>query len=197
MRNTRFLKISLLITLSICSFSSLTSEEALSNVNDYTVSTGNQCFDPKVQVSIAPVSGKNEFNVTTIIVPKNTCVNINFPNSDIVEHTITIDAVASDNISFYNLYISTAMFASQTFLTPNKDGTYQFYCAVPGHRAAGEFGDLVVGTDTPSTQNSQNSVNTSKSNSTNTISTSDFSLSFSILGMLVVVLFLKKGKRSG
>lgn len=51
-------------------------------------------------------------------------------------HTFTID----------ELGVNTALRDSQAIVefTPNKTGTFTYYCAVPGHRQNGQFGTLTV-----------------------------------------------------
>jgi plastocyanin len=53
------------------------------------------------------------------------------------QHTFTIDELGVD-VTTPNGQITTVEF------TPDKTGTFQFYCATPGHREAGQIGTITV-----------------------------------------------------
>lgn len=81
--------------------------------------------------------GNFYFSPNKITVNTGDTVTINFKNDGGV-HDFVIDAfkVKSD-------VISTGKTESFTF-TADKAGTYQFYCSIPGHKAKGMVGTLVV-----------------------------------------------------
>ncbi len=53
------------------------------------------------------------------------------------KHTFTIDELGVDVLTPAGVVTTVAF-------TPTKKGTYEFYCAIPGHRAAGQVGTLIV-----------------------------------------------------
>lgn len=76
------------------------------------------------------------FNPQTIRVKKGERIKLVITNKDI-RHTFTIKELEVDQ----NLPVGkTTSFE----LTPEKNGTFIFYCAVPGHKASGMEGKLVV-----------------------------------------------------
>jgi nitrite reductase (NO-forming) len=56
-------------------------------------------------------------------------------NMDPLEHKVTIDSLG--------LKVTALANQTKTF-TISKPGTYTFYCSIPGHRAAGMLGRIVV-----------------------------------------------------
>lgn len=75
-----------------------------------------------------------------IQVPENAVVQINVINSDGAVHDLAIPDfnVASDEI--VGKGASTAV-----VFRANKSGTFEYLCTLPGHKAAGMFGNLIVG----------------------------------------------------
>lgn len=61
---------------------------------------------------------------------------INFVNKDALPHDLTIDAL--------KIKVALAGTESKTFAVSGPPGTYTYYCSVPGHRAAGMEGTLVL-----------------------------------------------------
>ena len=80
-------------------------------------------------------SGNMFFNPNKVTAQVNQKVTINFSNSGF--HTFVIDALGVE------VDLKGKDTATITF-TPTKKGTFEFYCDVPGHKAAGMFGTLVV-----------------------------------------------------
>lgn len=76
----------------------------------------------------------------TLKVPKGAMVQINLTNGDGALHDIVADAfdAKSDKISGAG---SSTVLAFRA----NKEGEYYYWCSVPGHRAAGMEGKIVVG----------------------------------------------------
>ena len=93
-----------------------------------------------VAVSSSPVAialGTMDFSPNTLTVAKGTKVTINLTNSGPIPHTFTLDAFKI-NVALDPGKTGTASF------TPTAAGTYYFYCAVPGHAAAGMVGKITV-----------------------------------------------------
>ena len=53
------------------------------------------------------------------------------------QHTFTIDELDVNVITPHGQI-------TEVKFTPNKKGTFQFYCAVPGHQGAGQIGTIIV-----------------------------------------------------
>ena len=151
---------------------------------DYTQDSGNQCTTPTLTFYISSDSNSFAYNVTSLQAPKNMCVAIIYSNPSTVAHTFTIDSVASDNVSYFNIYLIPGVIETANFLTPNLDKTYQFYCSVPGHKAAGEVGNLIVGVGSPSSSQSNQTV-------ANIVPTSDFPM-FTIFLAIPFLIFIKR-----
>ncbi len=100
------------------------------------------CDNPTLTLA---VSSKNtKYNVTEIRVPKDTCVQIIYENKDNYAHDISVAEVPNE-FSGFHIHLEGIGVANTTFLTPDKDVTYLYYCTVPGHREAGMEGKLIVG----------------------------------------------------
>ena len=111
---------------------------------------GVQCSDPTIEVEIRSLAGIR-FDLNQIQVPKATCVKITLINENPdIEHDFTIDGITG-NIGIEEVYIPVTPSTTNSFnvTTPDADVTLNFYCSVPGHRAAGEEGDFIVGEGTP------------------------------------------------
>lgn len=93
---------------------------------------------PKVKKVEAQVlsldAGNIYFNPKNFTVKVNQPVTVNFTNKG--SHTFTIDELG------VNARLQDAS-GSFTF-TPTKTGSFTYYCSVPGHRQAGQFGTLTV-----------------------------------------------------
>ncbi len=76
------------------------------------------------------------FSPQTIRVKLGDVVNINLVSDD-SPHTFTIDELG------VNQQFTWGKDTTVTF-TASKKGTFQFYCAVPGHRENGQVGTLIV-----------------------------------------------------
>ncbi len=79
-------------------------------------------------------SGKIFFNPKKLVVKKGEPVRLTITNAG--RHTFTID----------ELGINEKLDGPTKVLefTPTKSGSFQYYCAIPGHRQAGQEGTLVV-----------------------------------------------------
>ena len=83
---------------------------------------------------INAVSGNFFFNPNNITLKKNQPVRISFKNSGF--HTFTIDELG------VNVPLQGS--SATVEFTPTKAGTFEYYCAVPGHRERGMLGSLNV-----------------------------------------------------
>jgi plastocyanin len=78
-----------------------------------------------------------DFNVDTIEIPANTDVTITITNNGVAAHDFVVEGTEIDSG-----YINGGSSATVTVnLAP---GEYVFFCSVPGHRAAGMVGTLIV-----------------------------------------------------
>ncbi len=102
-----------------------------------------QCTSPTMSITVEARSDLS-FNVSTITLPKNTCVKITLVNSDTSSrHDFVVDAV--DGWDGIDIDTDMGETSSQLIQTPDKDLDLQFYCSVPGHREAGMEGTLKIG----------------------------------------------------
>src|SRR5690606_26338756 len=75
-----------------------------------------------------------------LVVPSNAVVQINVVNGDGAVHDIAVPEfnAKSDHITGKGS-------ATVIVFRANKDGTFEYLCTLPGHKAAGMFGKLIVG----------------------------------------------------
>ncbi|QAA95522.1 nitrite reductase, copper-containing [Pollutimonas thiosulfatoxidans] len=73
-------------------------------------------------------------------VPANAVVQINVINGDGAIHDIAVPEFSAKSDTFTGKGSSTAI-----VFRANKDGTFEYLCTLPGHKAAGMFGKLIVG----------------------------------------------------
>jgi uncharacterized cupredoxin-like copper-binding protein len=79
------------------------------------------------------------FNPNKIAIPANTDVRFTFNNPDRIEHSFVIQ---TEQVHVEVMIAPGG--TAQTTLNLHK-GTYEFYCIVPGHKAQGMVGELIVG----------------------------------------------------
>ena len=126
------------------------------------------CNNADKEVVVGVVIGQTKYNVTEINVNKGECFTIVFQNLDSsMEHDLVIDKVGgSANQSVLDADLSKAQINHVDFdsagptvdygwgpngidkfnvSAPNVDATFTYYCDVPGHRAGGMEGKLIVG----------------------------------------------------
>lgn len=84
--------------------------------------------------AIEMVSGNFFFTPKNLSLKKGEAVTIRFQNSGV--HTFTIDELG------VNIPLRGSSPVAE--FTPEKSGTFEYYCAVPGHREGGMFGSLTV-----------------------------------------------------
>ena len=116
-----------------------------STTADYHVDSGDQCTTATAKLFITGGPGEH-YNVTTLKADKNTCVAIVFHNADSTDHTFTIAADSTNNVTYFNIYLAGGATNTSNFMTPNANLKIKYYCAVPGHEANGMYGTLEVGT---------------------------------------------------
>jgi uncharacterized cupredoxin-like copper-binding protein len=107
--------------------------------------SGGQAATSKPAASAQSVTLKStdqmRFEPATLTVRANTPVSLTLDNSGAaLAHDFTID-----NISGQKVEVRAQPNAKATVqFTPTAAGTYQFYCAEPGHKEAGMVGTLTV-----------------------------------------------------
>ncbi len=108
---------------------------------------GTECSNPTEFRTIKAIPTQ-KYDTSEIEVSKDTCVSITFVNEDTMTHDFAIDGVSGEN-GIEEVYILTVFGEVNTgsfnVSTPNTDVTFEFYCWQTGHKAAGMFGDFVVG----------------------------------------------------
>lgn len=75
-----------------------------------------------------------------LVVPSNAVVQINVVNGDGAMHDIAVPEFGAKSDHFTGKGAATSI-----VFRANKDGTFEYLCTVPGHKAAGMFGKLIVG----------------------------------------------------
>ena len=85
-------------------------------------------------------SGQLKFTEKTLTAKAGT-VKIDFTNMAPLSHNLTIEQGTSGPVVGAT---PTFMGGSKTLTVKLKPGTYTFFCSVPGHRAAGMQGTLIV-----------------------------------------------------
>lgn len=107
---------------------------------------GTECSTPTLEVTIKSQPGL-KFDKDKIEVPRATCVKITLINEDLdIEHDFTVDGKSGDSgIEEVYIPVTGGVTASFNVTTPDADVTFDFYCSVQGHRAAGMEGSFVVG----------------------------------------------------
>lgn len=102
-----------------------------------------QCTTPTEFIAVEARSDLS-FNVSTISLPKDTCVKITFVNADTSAfHDLVVDAVSG--WEGFEIVAEAGETHSLLVMTPNADIDTKFYCSVPGHREAGMEGTFKVG----------------------------------------------------
>jgi uncharacterized cupredoxin-like copper-binding protein len=98
---------------------------------------------PAASTQSVTVKGTDQmrFEPSTITVRANTPVALTVDDSStVLAHDFTIDSIGGQKVSVKAQPNSKA--TGQ--FTPTAAGTYQFYCAEPGHKEAGMVGTLTV-----------------------------------------------------
>lgn len=79
------------------------------------------------------------FEPKEITIPANTAVTVMLPNEGVTAHNFAIDALG--------ISVDIAPGATGEAVINAPAGTYEYYCNVPGHKAAGMVGTLIVTED--------------------------------------------------
>ena len=172
--------------------------------SNYTQDTPPQCNYPIKTLAVAANSGNVTYNVTTLHAPISSCITISFQNLDTIAHTFTINNDSIYNLSVFNIYLPNLGSKSLNFQTANSSVNLTYYCAVPGHDAAGQYGTLIIGNPTNSSQITQNSSSQSTTStpystttlpslpSTATVNTSPSFEIISLFSVFMVSLVIKR-----
>ena len=171
------------------------------------------CANPDKEVIIGVQVDKILFNVTQITVNKGECFTVVFQNLDpSIEHDFVIDEVGGGNHSRIDANLNGPNIDQVDFDSagptvnygyganginkfnihaPNVDSEFTYYCDVPGHKANGMLGKLIVGNGKSVTTNpdvsSTITAGRSGQSSTSTIKTSpNFDLSILLVTMFSI-----------
>ena len=151
----------------------------------------NECDTPSETVIISSHTAEIRYDKTELFVPKKTCFLLVYKNLGEIEHDFTLER--EDGSEWASIHLDNALDNSTgptpglrevNLFTPDIDRTYDFYCSVPGHRAAGEQGELIVGEGTvevvvqSSTDEHSESDDQSNSTIAESSSTGDVQVSF-------------------
>jgi plastocyanin len=94
---------------------------------------GNAAANTAVTIEMVDIA----FNPKEVTIPANTDVTITLPNNGVAVHNFHVDELGIQSEDVQG--------GGSTTVTINAPaGTYEFYCAVPGHREAGMTGTLTV-----------------------------------------------------
>ena len=97
---------------------------------------------PPAEVQVDMEAGNGYFDPDQITVEQGQTVRVSVENVGDIVHTFTIDE--------FNVHVSLEPGDQQEVsFTPAEAGNFEYYCAEPGHREGGMFGNLVVGEPPP------------------------------------------------
>ena len=86
--------------------------------------------------SVEVVSRDIFFEPTEVAIAADTDVTFSLPNEGVTAHNFSIDALEID--------VDQAPGSTEEIVINAPAGTYEYYCNVPGHKAAGMVGTLTV-----------------------------------------------------
>ncbi len=99
---------------------------------------GNEEPQPDEEAVVNVTADEGYFDPDVIVVDQGQEVTVEIENVSDADHTFTIDELDID--------VSLAPEAQEEItFTATEEGTFEFYCAEPGHRDAGMYGYLGVG----------------------------------------------------
>lgn len=121
-----------------------------------------ECDTPTQTIDISTVDGTDlKFDKTELKATKGACVMIRFFNVKAFEHDFTLEK--EDGTQWTHLHLDNSL-DNETgpaqgmrmvhLQMPDEDKTFEFYCSVNGHKAAGMKGNFVVGEGSPSEDDS-------------------------------------------
>jgi len=113
-------------------------EETVVNVNEDGPDTAED-DEPAEENAVSEVIRMNSiaFSFTPNAIDAKVGKEVNIDLTATGQHTFTIDELGV-NVSTPHGVVTPISFI------PDKAGTFTYYCAIPGHRAAGQFGTIVV-----------------------------------------------------
>ena len=85
--------------------------------------------------------GNNNFNPASFTVKAGNPVSLAFSSVDKKVHVITFSDPSLAALAFG---VGAGQIKAMSFNTPLVPGSYEFHCDVPGHKAAGEIGTMIV-----------------------------------------------------
>lgn len=85
--------------------------------------------------------GDSKFEPSTFTVQPGAPLSLAFSSIDKKVHVITFSDPSLAALSFG---VGANQTKAMTFNAPSQPGEYEFHCDVPGHRAAGELGTMIV-----------------------------------------------------
>jgi plastocyanin len=85
--------------------------------------------------------GNNNFNPSSFKVKAGVPVSLAFSSSDKKVHVITFD---DPNLAALAFGVGAGQIKGMSFNAPLVPGSYEFRCDVPGHKATGEVGTMIV-----------------------------------------------------
>jgi azurin len=160
--------------------------------------SGLECTNPTFEVEIKSLVGI-KYNLQEIQVPKNTCVKITLVNEDPdIPHDFTINSESGENgIEAVTIEVNGGETASFNVVTPDTDTIFVFYCSLPGHRAAGEEGDFIVGEGHISSSSVTEEESSSQDNQeSDSVSLPGFSFTDFFFMNIAMIILLKNKNRS-
>ena len=92
---------------------------------------------PAASEPVEVVSFDIYFEPEELAIPADTDVPVSLPNEGVTLHNFSIDELDID--------VDIAPGATEEVIINAPAGTYEFYCNIPGHKAAGMLGTLTVG----------------------------------------------------
>ncbi|HEY9279590.1 MAG TPA: copper-containing nitrite reductase [Eoetvoesiella sp.] len=116
-----------------------TGNSSVSYVPDITFTLRTDIADGKLVFIGEAGAIKDKVN-PDLQVPENAVVQINVVNGDGAIHDIAVPEFGSASDQLVGKGASTAI-----VFRANKNGTFEYLCTLPGHKAAGMFGKLIVG----------------------------------------------------
>lgn len=128
-----------LVSPSMAAHGGPVSSESVTYTPDITFTLRTDIADGKLvfKGDAGPISGKVN---PDLIVPENAVVQINVINGDGAIHDIAVPEFGSKSDTITGKGASTAI-----VFRANKNGTFEYLCTLPGHKAAGMFGKIIVG----------------------------------------------------
>lgn len=173
--------------------------------NEEFPTNGCETPDKSIQISV------NGFDLIYIIdgvqnpdvqVEKNSCLEITFENkTDGIDHDFTVvDESEADMSEIIHMDTPTGTTTHHLWLIPDKVITLDYFCEVPGHRAAGETGKYIIGVGTPietdTTSNADFITDDDVTDTDGGVSLPGFELAMTISGLFLIFSIRKLRKNN-